>query len=292
VSASELALPSARFESQGFQTVRRLTRHRAALVGALVLLALVIVALLAPLVATHDPVAAEAGARFVPPSAAHLLGTDHLGRDIFSRIVYGARISLRVGVSAVSVAVILGLLLGMPAGYYGGWVDLGVTRLIDSLMAFPGIFLALAIMAALGPGLDNAMVALGIAGTPSYARLIRGSTLSAKENAYIEAARCLGASDLRIMWCHLLPSILGSLIVMATLGLGQTIVAAASLSFLGLGAQPPTPEWGAILGDGRDYVYRAWWPSVFPGLAILVATVAINVVGDGLREALDPQQSA
>jgi peptide/nickel transport system permease protein len=272
--------------------LRRLTRHKGALVSGVVLLVLVLLAVFAPLVASHDPTAAEFQARLQPPSSDHLLGTDALGRDIFSRIVYGGRISLSVGLIAVAVAVVLGLGIGIPAGYYGGWVDGFATRVIDSLMAFPGIFLALAIMTALGPGLEHGMIALGIAGAPSYARLVRGSTLSASQHAYVEAARCLGCSDFRIMGMHLVPNVIGPLIVLATIGLGQTIVAAASLSFLGLGAQPPSPEWGAMLGDGRDYIYSAWWTSVFAGLAILIATLAINTVGDGLREALDPQQLA
>jgi ABC-type dipeptide/oligopeptide/nickel transport system permease subunit len=267
-----------------------MSRHRGALVSTLLLVALVLMALLAPEIATHNPVRADFHARLQPPSRAHLFGTDNLGRDVFSRVVYGARISLRVGLVAVAVAVVLGLAVGVPAGFYGGRVDLLATRLIDSLMAFPGIFLALAIMTALGPGLRNGMIALGIAGTPSYARLIRGVVLAAKENAYVEAARCTGCSDWRVMCLHLLPSVVGPLTVVATIGLGQTIVAAASLSFLGLGAQPPSPEWGAMLGDARQYIYTAWWTSVFPGLAILFATIAINMVGDGLREALDPQQ--
>jgi peptide/nickel transport system permease protein len=279
-------------DSPWLQTIRRLGRHQAARVSGLILIGLFLVAVLAPLIATHDPLEPDYQARLKPPSSAHLLGTDNLGRDIFSRIIYGTRISLRVGLSAVGVASVCGLLLGLPAGYFGGWVDLAVTRLLDSLMAFPGIFLALAIMTALGNGLDPAMIALGVAGTPSYARLIRGSVLSAKENTYVEAARGVGCSDLRIMRVHLFPNVIGPLIVVATLGLGQTIVAAASLSFLGLGAQPPTPEWGAILADARDFIYTAWWASFFPGLAILIATIAINTVGDGLREALDPQQWA
>jgi ABC-type dipeptide/oligopeptide/nickel transport system permease subunit len=281
---------AAPFDYHPPRLLRRLGRHRGALVSSIVLVALTLIAILAPLVATHDPIVPDFQARLAPPSAEHRLGTDHLGRDVFSRIVHGARVSLRVGLTAVTVAVVLGLLLGLPAGYYGGRIDLLATRLIDSLMAFPGLFLALAIMTALGPGLENGMIALGVAGTPSYARLIRGSTLAARQQAYVEAARCLGCSDVRIMCVHLLPNIVGPLIVLATLGLGQTIVAAASLSFLGLGAQPPTPEWGAMLGDGRDYIFSAWWTSVFPGLAILIATLAINTVGDGLREALDPQQ--
>jgi ABC-type dipeptide/oligopeptide/nickel transport system permease subunit len=265
-------------------------RHRAAVLSAFLLAGLLVVAALAPAIATHNPIKPDFRARLQPPSGDHLLGTDHLGRDVFSRIVYGSRISLRVGFIAVAVAVVLGLVLGVPAGFYGGRVDLLMTRVIDSLMAFPGIFLAMAIMTALGPGLRNGMIALGIAGTPSYARLIRGVILSAKENTYVEAARCLGCSDLRIMRLHLVPSVVGPLVVVATIGLGQTIVAAAGLSFLGLGAQPPSPEWGAMLGDGREFIYSAWWTSVFPGLAILFATIAINMVGDGLREALDPQQ--
>jgi ABC-type dipeptide/oligopeptide/nickel transport system permease subunit len=280
------------FDLRAPRLVRRLSRHKGALVSSIVLLTLVLLAVFAPLIASYDPTAANFQARLQPPSAAHLLGTDALGRDVFSRILYGGRISLSVGLIAVLVAVVLGLGIGLPSGFYRGWVDGFATRLIDSLMAFPGIFLALAIMTALGPGLEHGMIALGIAGAPSYARLIRGSTLSASQHAYIEAARCVGCSDVRIMGLHLVPNVIGPLIVLATVGLGQTIVAAASLSFLGLGAQPPSPEWGAMLGDGRDYIYSAWWASVFAGLAILIATVAINIVGDGLREALDPQQLA
>jgi peptide/nickel transport system permease protein len=275
---------------RSLQTLRRMSRHRAALVSSVLLAALLLTAALAPVIAPYKPAAANFRARLEPPSRAHLFGTDHLGRDVFSRIVYGSRISLRVGLVAVAVAVVLGLALGVPAGFYGGWVDLLATRLIDSLMAFPGILLALAIMTALGPGLRNGMIALGVAGTPGYARLIRGVVLAAREHTYVEAARCLGCSDWRIMRLHLAPNVVGPLVVVATIGLGQTIVAAAGLSFLGLGAQPPSPEWGAMLGDARQYIYSAWWTSVFPGLAILFATIAINMVGDGLREALDPQQ--
>lgn len=276
--------------SQMLQTIRRMIRHRGALVSAALLALLIAVAVFAPAIATHSPITADFKARLQPPSSAHLFGTDQLGRDIFSRVVYGSRISLRVGLVAVAVAVVLGLILGVPAGFYGGWVDLTSSRVIDSLMAFPGIFLALAIMTALGPGLRNGMIALGVAGTPGYARLIRGVVLSAKEQTYVEAARSIGCSDFRVMRLHLLPTVVGPLIVVSTIGLGQTIVAAASLSFLGLGAQPPSPEWGAMLGDARQYIYSAWWTSVFPGIAILFATIAINMVGDGLREALDPQQ--
>jgi peptide/nickel transport system permease protein len=258
------------------------------MVGLAILLLLIVAAILAPYIATHDPIEVAPTARLLPPSSEHLLGTDRLGRDVFSRVIYGTRISLRVGLIAVGLALVFGLSLGLVSGYYGGTADLLITLLLDMILAFPSLLLALLIIAALGVGLGNAMLALGVAGIPTYARVVRSSTLAAKENLYVDAARVVGCRAGRIVVFHLLPNVASPLIVVATLGLGQTILAAAGLSFLGLGAQPPTPEWGTILGDGRQVLYQAWWVATFPGLAIVVAVLAINLLGDGLREALDP----
>jgi peptide/nickel transport system permease protein len=252
------------------------------------LLFLALVAVLAPHIATHDPIDLAPKNRLLPPSSEHLFGTDRLGRDVFSRVVYGTRISLRVGLSAVALALVFGLLFGLISAYYGGVPDLLITLLLDIMLAFPNLLLALLIVATLGVGLENTMLALGVAGIPTYARVVRSSALAAKENLYMDAARVVGCRPGRIIAMHLLPNVISPLIVVATLGLGQCILAAAGLSFLGLGAQPPTPEWGAILGDGRQVLYQAWWVATFPGLAIVAAVLAINLLGDGLREALDP----
>ncbi len=215
--------------------------------------------------------------------------TDHLGRDILSRLLYGARISLTLGLISVGIAATCGTLLGLVAGYYGGRVDLTAGVLIDVMLAFPGILLALGIVTVLRPGITNAMIAVGIAAIPTYTRLVRGSVLAAKNNVYVEAARVVGCRTPRILWLHILPNVLAPLIVLATLGAAQAILAGAALSFLGLGAQPPTPEWGLMLSEGRRYIRDAWWNSMFPGVAIMLTVLAINLLGDGLRDALDPR---
>jgi peptide/nickel transport system permease protein len=273
-----------------FSVVRhRLRRSYHALAGATILGVLVLAALLAPFIAPHDPLQMTMANQFHEPSRNHLFGTDEFGRDILSRVIHGARYSLRVGVLATMLAVGGGTLLGLTAGYFGGWVDNVGQKLIDVMLAFPGLLLALAIIAILGPGLQNVLIALGIGGVPYYARLMRGQVLSLKQREFIEAARVIGAGNIRIMFRHLFPNTLSPLIVIASLDLGANILAAAALSFIGLGAQPPTPEWGAMLSAGRDYMRDQWWIATFPGLAIVVTVLGFNLLGDGLRDALDPR---
>jgi peptide/nickel transport system permease protein len=269
--------------------VRRLVRNRGAVGGLAILALLALMAIAAPLIAPYDPNAIAPIANLKGPSAAHLFGTDQFGRDILSRIFFGARLSFEVGFIAVGLAMICGIVLGLVAGYFGRTVDAVITVLIDIMLAFPGILLALAIIAILGPSLYNLMIAVGIAGIPAYTRLVRGTTLAAKQQAYVEAARVSGARDTAIMFRHILPNVLSPVIVLATLGIGSAILVGAALSFLGLGAKPPTPEWGAMLSAGRNYLSLAWWITFFPGLAIMLTVLSINMVGDGLRDALDPR---
>jgi peptide/nickel transport system permease protein len=268
---------------------RRFARNRGAVIGLFVVIALVFVSALAPLAAPHHPLAVDPTIRFQPPSAAHPFGTDELGRDVLSRVIYGGRISLIVGVIPVLIASISGIVLGISAGYFGGIVDMVIMRCIDIMMAFPGILLALAVIAVLGASLTNLMIAVGIFSIPLYTRVLRGSTLATKEQLYVEAARAVGCGNLRIMLHHILPNIIAPLIVLATLGMATAILVAASLSFLGLGQRPPTPEWGSMLSDARKYLRIAWWLTAFPGLAISLSVLAINLLGDGLRDVLDPR---
>jgi peptide/nickel transport system permease protein len=269
--------------------LRRLARNRGALAGLVILALLALVTIGAPLLAPYDPNAIAPTANLKGPSPTHLFGTDQFGRDILSRIIFGTRLSFEVGFIAVGLAMIFGIVLGLTAGYYGGKPDGAISILIDIMLAFPGILLALAIIAILGPSLLNLMIAVGIAGIPTYTRLVRGAALSAKQQAYVEAARVSGATNTAIMFRHILPNVLAPVIVLATLGIGSAILVGASLSFLGLGAKPPTPEWGAMLSAGRNYLSIAWWITLFPGLAIMITVLSINMVGDGLRDALDPR---
>ena len=268
---------------------RRLLRNRGALVGLAILATLALMALVAGPTAPYEPNTMAPADALQAPSPAHLFGTDQFGRDIFSRIMHGARLSFQVGFIAVGIALVCGVVLGLLAGFYGRWVDAAVTMLIDIMLAFPGILLALAIVAVLGPSLLNLMIAVGISAVPSYTRLVRGAVLAAKEQAYVEAARVTGVGDGAIMFRHILPNVLAPVIVLATLGIGGAILVGAALSFLGLGAKPPTPEWGAMLSQGRNYLTLAWWITLFPGLAIMVTVLSINMLGDGLRDALDPR---
>jgi peptide/nickel transport system permease protein len=269
--------------------IRRLVRNRGAVGGLVILALLALMAIAAPLIAPYDPNAIAPISNLKGPSGAHLFGTDQFGRDILSRIFFGARLSFEVGFIAVGLAMACGVVLGLVAGYFGRTVDAVITVLIDIMLAFPGILLALAIIAILGPSLYNLMIAVGIAGIPAYTRLVRGTTFAAKQQAYVEAARVSGAQDTAIMFRHILPNVLSPVIVLATLGIGSAILVGASLSFLGLGAKPPTPEWGAMLSAGRNYLSLAWWITLFPGLAIMLTVLSINMVGDGLRDALDPR---
>jgi len=271
---------------------RRLRRDRHATVGGLVFLALVVVALGAPIVDRTDLYLMHLQDALRPPSQHHWFGTDEFGRDLFTRVIQGARLSLGVGLVAVGIACGIGVVVGLASGYYGGLLDLSLMRLIDLMLAFPGILLALAIVAILGPGLTNAMIAVGITGIPSYARVIRSAVLQAKAFLYVEAARAVGVPAPVILLRHLLPNVAAPIIVLSTLNMAGAILTAASLSFLGLGAQPPQPEWGALLNAGRNWLQRAWWLTTFPGLAIMVTVLAINTLGDGLRDLLDPRLRA
>lgn len=269
--------------------LRRLL-HNATAVSALTVLALfALIALAAPLLAPYDPYRVFPDQSLLPPGAAHWMGTDLLGRDIFSRVIYGARISLIIGFVSVSISAVVGVVMGLLAGYYGGLVDNLVMRLIDTLMAFPGILLALTIVALLGPGLGNVMIAVGVGGIANYARLVRGSVLSIKEEVYVEAARSTGARDRRIIFRHILPNALPPVLILASMSYGWALLSAAGLSFLGLGATPPAAEWGAMLSDGRALMWDAPWAAVFPGIAILCVVLAANLLGDALRDILDPR---
>lgn len=271
------------------ETWRRLRRQRLAMVGGGILFLLLFVALCAPILAPHDPMEQNLYARLQPPSLDHPLGTDDFGRDILSRMIYGSRISLRIGAASITAALLVGTLLGLWAGYWGGWVDTLIMRCMDLLLAFPSILLAIAIVAVAGPGIDNAIMAVSVVLIPQFARLVRSSVLTVRETAYIEAARALGAGPMRILFFGILPNCTAPIIVQTTLGLGTAILDAAGLSFLGLGAQPPMPEWGAMLAGGRELLFEAPWVMTFPGLAIFIVVLAINLFGDGLRDALDPK---
>ncbi len=259
--------------------------------GAGILALFILLAMAAPLVARHDPITLYPEAILQPPSWRFLLGTDELGRDILSRVIFGARISLQVGLVTVGIALGIGTFLGLLAGYYGGWSDMVVMSTMDVLLAFPQILLALAVLAVLGPSLEHAMIAVGVSAIPIYARTVRGSTLAVRAQEYIDAARAVGASDAHILGKHVLPNVLAPVVVLATAGVGISILIASGLSYLGLGAQPPTPEWGAMLSEARTYLRRAWWMATFPGLAIMLVVLASNLLGDWLRDVLDPRVS-
>jgi peptide/nickel transport system permease protein len=255
---------------------------------------LVVVMLILPLLSPHwlaqyDPTAVVPDEIFQPPSAHHLLGTDQFGRDILSRLIYGTRNSMSLGVVSVSLSVLISVPVGLIAGYYRGPLDATVMRIVDLVMAFPGILLALMIIAILGPGLTNAMIAVGIGEAPAYTRVVRATTLVVREQSYIEAARAAGARDLRVLRLHILPNIIQPLIVISTVGFAVAIVIGSSLGFLGLGAQPPAAEWGTMVSDGRTYLRSQWWISAFPGATIGLTVLAFNVVGDALRDILDPR---
>jgi peptide/nickel transport system permease protein len=258
------------------------------MVGAAIIAILGTLAIIAPLVTPYEPAQQNLSAALQPPSARHLLGTDNLGRDIFTRIVYGGRISLLIGVLAVSIAVAIGVPLGLLSGYFGGWVDMLIQRIADIMLSFTTFLLALALVATLGVGLKNVIIATGIGVVPQFIRLSRGLALSLRERTYVEAASAFGVGELTILRRHILRNGLAPIIVYATLNIGITILVAAGLGFLGLGVQPPTAEWGTMLGEGREYIFSHSYLATFPGLAIFVAVLGFNLVGDGLRDALDP----
>lgn len=284
--ASTLPLTSP--ESPWRRSLRTLVRNRMAMVGLTIIFVWAVVAIAAPIVAPFDALAQKVEDRLSPPSARHLFGTDELGRDVFSRVVYGARISLPVGLLVILFATLAGALVGALAGYIGGVFDLLIMRLADITLAFPSIVLALAIAAALGPSLRNALIAMILVWWPEYARLMRGQVLSVKNDEYVQAARVLGASDGRILARHIIPNTLAPIIVKASLDAGSAILTIAALSFIGLGAVPPTPEWGAMISMGRFKFYQ-WWLTTFPGLAVLTVVLGFNFLGDGVRDAFDPR---
>ena len=268
---------------------RRLIKNKSAMLGLFIILVLIILACFPEFFAPEGMDDQNYSSQFLPPSLDHLMGTDNLGRDIFSRVVYGAQISMKVGLISVGLACIAGGLLGALAAYYGGWVDNVIMRAMDIMLAIPSILLSIAIAAALGPGLFNMMIAIGLGNVPTYARVVRASILTVKEQEYVEASRAIGASTGRLIFSHMLPNAMAPIIVQATLGVASAILSAASLSFLGLGIQPPTPEWGSMLSSGRQYIRDAWWIVTFPGLTIMITIFALNLFGDGLRDALDPR---
>ena len=269
--------------------MRRFLRNFAFTSGAILTVALVVIALAAPLLAPYDPDMQDTARRREPPSHEHLLGLDDLGRDVLSRIVWGARVSLRVGFSVVILASLIGITLGAISGYFGGWTDTIIMRITDILLAFPGILLAIALVAVLGPSLNNVVFALAIIGWVGYARLVRGQVLKVREMEFVTAAKALGARSPRVIVRHVLPNVINPVIVMATLGLAGAILSEAALSFLGLGVQPPTPSWGAMLTAGRRYLGLANHLAIFPGAAIMLAVMGLNFLGDGLIDALDPK---
>lgn len=276
-------------ESYFYQGFRRFLRNRGAVLAAIFLLALILVAVFAPVVAPYDPIKIDPTDTRQRPNWRHLAGTDPFGRDILSRIIYGTRISLRLGLISVAVALGVGGIVGLYAGYVGGRLDLFVGVLVNIMLAFPGLLLALSVVAILGPGLNNVMLAVGISSIPDFLRVVRSSVMSVKEEAYVEAARCIGCTNRRIIFRHVAPNVLAPAIVLASLWVGTAILIGASLNFLGLGAQRPMPEWGLMVSEGRDALATDWWLSTFPGLAIAVTVLAMNIVGDGLRDVLDPR---
>ncbi len=277
--------------SQWAEVWRRLKKNKMAMLGLAILAVLILGAVFAPWIADYDDVVIKQDLvnKLKGPSAEHILGTDEFGRDIFARMIWGARVSLRVGIIAVGISIIIGGSLGAVAGYYGGKLDTVIMRIMDIFLAIPSILLAIAIVSALGPSLMNLMIAIGISSVPSYARIVRASVLSIRDQEFIEAARAIGANDKRIILKHIIPNALAPVIVQGTLGVAGAILSTAGLSFIGLGIQPPAPEWGAMLATGRAYLRYAWHVTTFPGLAIMITILALNLVGDGLRDALDPR---
>ncbi|WP_046213105.1 nickel transporter permease [Paenibacillus wulumuqiensis] len=269
--------------------IRLFMRNKTAVVGLVIVLFFVLLALLAPLITPYDYTAQVLSERLQSPSAEHWFGTDDLGRDIFTRTIYGARISLWVGLLSVVGSIIIGTLLGLLAGFYGKWIDMIISRFFDILLAFPGILLAIAIVAILGPSLQNALYAIAIVNIPTYGRLVRARVLSLRQEEFVTAARAIGVGDSRILLKHILPNSLTPIIVQGTLGVATAIIEAAGLGFLGLGAQPPDPEWGKMLSDSRQFIQTAPWTVIFPGLCILLTSLGFNLMGDGLRDTFDPK---
>jgi peptide/nickel transport system permease protein len=270
-------------------SLRRVGRHKGGVAGLVIVGALVFVALFQNTLAPLSPIRIDIAQALAAPGLGHPMGTDQYGRDTYSRVVHGSGISLTIGLISVGISATAGTAVGLVAGYYGRTLDAFLMRVVDVMLAFPGILLALGIVSVIGPNLRNLMIAVGISGVPLYARLVRGSVLVAKEQLYVDAARVTGVPVRVILVRHILPNVVAPVIVAGTLGMGTAILAAAALSFIGLGSQPPTPEWGRMLSEGRDYLRDAWWISTFPGLAIMLTVLGVNMLGDGLRDVLDPR---
>ncbi len=270
--------------------LERFAYNRLALFGLGLLAVLILISVFANVLAPYNPIKRDFSVTMAPPSAHHWLGTDPLGRDEFSRVLYGGRLSLYVGLASVILSMAIGVPVGLVSGYFGGWVDGTLMRVVDLILAFPGIIFAIWLVAMLGPGINQVILANALFNMPSFARIIRGSVMTMKEADYVLAARSLGAGDLRILASHVLPNVLAPIVVLGSLTISDAILTGATLSFLGLGAQPPTPEWGALLSDGRPFLRNAWWLALFPGLMLTFTVLASNIVGDGLRDALDPRK--
>lgn len=286
MTAIDAPLP-ARSRSRAWAKLRR---NPAALLGAMIVAVFVVLALTAPILPIASPTATDWGAIRQPPSAAQWLGTDEIGRDIFSRMIWGARASLMAGVVSVAIAVAIGVPLGLVAGYFGGWTDSVIARCTDALLAMPFLILAIALAAFLGPSLTNAMIAIGLSAVPIFIRLTRGQVLSVRTEDYVEGARAIGLGHLAIMGAYILPNVIPPILVQATLTVATAIIAEASLSFLGLGQQPPAPSWGSMLNTAKNFMYQAPWMAVWPGVAIFLVVMGFNLMGDGLRDALDPRE--
>ncbi len=269
--------------------IDRLKGNPVALAGGAIVLLMMLVSILAPVISPYNPYAIDPNAVLQPPSLHHLLGTDHLGRDLFSRMIYGAQVSLKVGFVSVGIATVVGCIVGALAGFYGGWVDAVLMRFVDIMLCFPTFFLVLAVLAVLEPSIWNIMAVIGITSWMGIARLVRAEFLSLKEREFVMAARALGLPPRRIIFRHMLPNAMAPVLVAATLGVAGAILTESALSFLGIGVQPPTPSWGSILAVGKDYIEVAWWLSVFPGFAILLSVLGYNLLGEGIRDALDPK---
>ena len=274
----------------GNRAWNKFKRNKVALVGAFIVLFFVVLAIFAPLLASHDPFQTSFMTIRKAPSSAFWLGTDELGRDIYSRLIYGARASLMAGMVSVLIALVVGVPFGLAAGYFGGWTDSVISRATEALLAIPFLILAIALAAFLGPSLINAMIAIGVSAAPKFIRITRGQVLAVRNEDYVQSARALGASDLRIIARHIFPNVMPPLIVQATITIATAIIAEASLSFLGLGLQPPNPSWGSMLNTAKNFMTQAPWMSIFPGSAIFLAVLGFNLLGDGLRDALDPRQ--
>jgi peptide/nickel transport system permease protein len=288
---ADLQQPTGHPRSRARETLSALWSNRLAAAGLIVLALLILAAVFADQVAPYFYTDDDLARRLQPPSSDHWFGTDELGRDVLSRVIYGARVSLQVGAVAVGISLVLGTLIGLIAGYRGGWIDAVLMRTMDVLFSFPVVLLAIAIVAVLSPSLVNTMIAIGVVFTPIFARVVRGSVLSVREEVYVRAARSLGASDWRIVTRHVLPNVAAPVIVQTSLSLAFAILTEAALSYLGIGVQPPRPAWGLMLLDAQGFIATGqWWMSIFPGLAIFLTVMALNLVGDGLRDALDPKQ--